>query len=61
MYRIAAIFLTSVVLPWVGMSILIGPQFGAFIAGLTGVAFLVYLPIAIMDYRYFRRLDRLGR
>jgi hypothetical protein len=43
------------------MSILIGPQFGAFIAGLTGLAFLVYLPIAIMDYRYFRRLDRLGR
>ena len=61
MYRIIGLFLAQVIMPWVGMSILIGPQFGALIAGLMGVAFLVYLPIAIMDYRYFRRLDRLGR
>ena len=59
--RIIALFIVSVIVPWAMFGLLIGPQFGALIAGLMAVANLVSLPARLSDRKWGLRLDRLGK
>ena len=59
--KIIALFVVSVIVPWAMFGLLIGPQFGALIAGLMAVANLVSLPARLSDRKWGLRLDRLGK
>ena len=59
--RIIALFIVSVIVPWAMFGLLIGPQFGALIAGLMAVTNLVSLPARLSDRKWGLRLDRLGK
>ena len=59
--KIIAFFIVSVIVPWAMFGLLIGPQFGAVIAGLMAVANLVSLPARLSDRKWGLRLDRLGK
>ena len=59
--KIIAFFIVSVIVPLAMFGLLIGPQFGAVIAGLMAVANLVSLPARLSDRKWGLRLDRLGK
>ena len=59
--RIIALFIVSVIVPWAMFGLLIGPEFGTFMAGLMAIANLVSLPARLSDRKWHLRLDKLGR
>ena len=59
--RIIALFIVSVIVPWAMFGLLIGPEFGTFMAGLMAIANLVSLPARLSDRKWHLRLNQLGR